>query len=103
MYQLGWPSFDPKWGDITLEVSYLEESWMSLCPSYCGPFFISNHITGMDPSKDYDCSVSQALAKAFSVKITGTHTGNTQNVAGTDPWNVNAICISGIHIHGGNS
>lgn len=55
----------------------------------------------MGPSKGSDCRVTQALVKAFSAIITGIHSGDTQNVAGIGPWNVDStICISGTHIHG---
>lgn len=96
MDQVCWPSSDLRCGDIALEVSYLEASWVSLCPStsYCGLLCSSNPVTGMDPSKGYDCRVSQALLKAFSAIITGFHAGNTQTVAGIGPWNVD----SAIHI-----
>lgn len=92
MDQVCWPSSDLRCGDIALEVSYLEASWVSLCPSI--PIlwlsFSSNPVTGMGPSKNYDCSVSQALVKAFSAIITGFHAGNTQTVAGIGPWNVDS-------------
>lgn len=101
MYQLCWPSFNLKCGDISLEVSYLEASWVSLCPptSYCGPFFSSSHITAMGTGKGYGYSVWQALVKTFSAIIAGIHTGNTQNIAGTGPQNVDSTTVYLWHSH----